>query len=124
MYEVKLMEKITLYHGSNIIVQKPQIITNGFYKDFGYGFYCTFLEKQAKRWALTKKGKSILNIYSYSPTNELKKICFNEADYEWLDFIADCRSGIPHSYDIVEGPMADDVVWDYVEDYLSNKNHC
>lgn len=27
---------------------------------------------------------------------------------EWLDFITDCRSGKVHSYDIVEGPMADD----------------
>ena len=37
-----------LYHGSNVIVQEPQILENGFYKDFGYGFYCTILEKQAK----------------------------------------------------------------------------
>ncbi|MFR6582944.1 MAG: DUF3990 domain-containing protein [Ruminococcus sp.] len=27
---------------------------------------------------------------------------------EWLDFIARCRSGESHSYDIAEGPMADD----------------
>lgn len=38
---------------------------------------------------------------------------------EWLDFVARCRSSIEHSYDIVEGPMADDVIWDYVEDFLS-----
>lgn len=24
-----------LYHGSNVIVQEPQILENGFYKDFG-----------------------------------------------------------------------------------------
>lgn len=30
------------------------------YKDFGYGFYCINFEKQAKRWALTKKGTSKL----------------------------------------------------------------
>ena len=24
-----------LYHGSNVIVQSPQILENGFYKDFG-----------------------------------------------------------------------------------------
>lgn len=46
-----------LYHGSNVIVQKPQILENGFCKDFGYGFYCTILEKQVKRWALTKRRK-------------------------------------------------------------------
>lgn len=30
---------------------------------------------------------------------------------EWLDFIADCRHGKIHDYDIVEGPMADDTIW-------------
>lgn len=29
---------------------------------------------------------------------------------EWLDFIVDCRSGKSNSYDIVEGPMADDFI--------------
>jgi len=28
-----------------------KIITDGFYKDFGCGFYCTDFEKQAKKWA-------------------------------------------------------------------------
>ena len=38
---------------------------------------------------------------------------------EWLRFVLDCRRGKEHSYDIVEGPMADDQIWDYVEDYMS-----
>lgn len=29
-----------IYHGSNQIVSEPRILTQGFYKDFGYGFYC------------------------------------------------------------------------------------
>ena len=37
----------------------------------------------------------------------------------WLDFIAECRSGKTHEYDIVDGPMADDQVWNYVNDFLS-----
>lgn len=41
---------LTLYHGSNVIVKNPQVLTNGIYKDFGYGFYCNNLEKQAQRW--------------------------------------------------------------------------
>lgn len=41
-----------LFHGSNVIVRNPKILENGFYKDFGYGFYCTQFEKQAKRRAL------------------------------------------------------------------------
>ena len=38
---------------------------------------------------------------------------------EWLDFIATCRSGKSHDYDIVEGPMADDTIWNFVNEYLS-----
>lgn len=48
-----------LYHGSNVVVENPQILISGFYKDFGYGFYCTNIEKQARKWALTKRGSSI-----------------------------------------------------------------
>ena len=29
---------ITIFHGSNVVVEKPQILISGFYKDFGYGF--------------------------------------------------------------------------------------
>ena len=36
----------------------------------------------------------------------------------WLDFIARCRNGETHPYDIVEGPMADDTIWNYVNDFL------
>jgi len=38
---------------------------------------------------------------------------------EWLDFIVACHRGIRHNYDIVEGPMADDTIWNYVEDLVS-----
>lgn len=40
---------------------------------------------------------------------------------EWLDFVVNCRRGKMHTYDIVEGPMADDQIWDYVEDYAADK---
>ena len=51
---------VTLFHGSNVVVERPQILVSGFYKDFGYGFYCTNIEKQAKKWAMAKKGKQLL----------------------------------------------------------------
>ena len=114
------MEKNILYHGSNVIVQKPQILINGHYKDFGYGFYCTNIEKQAKRWALTKRGASILNKYIFFENKNLKILNFPKMTDEWLEFVVDCRRGKEHNYDIVEGPMADDQIWDYVEDYISN----
>ena len=110
-----------IYHGSNVIVSSPRILVNGFYKDFGYGFYCTNIEKQAKRWALTKRGKSVVNSYEYIPNAALSQLVFDTMTEEWLDFVANCRLGKEHSYDIVEGPMADDQVWDYVEDFIAGR---
>lgn len=108
---------MVLYHGSNVIVQNPKVLANGHYKDFGYGFYCTNIEKQAKKWALVKRKKHIVNIYDYKENQELKICHFKEMTEDWLDFVVNCRKGIEHDYDIVEGPMADDTIWDYVEDF-------
>lgn len=107
-----------LYHGSSVEVECPRILTNGFYKDFGYGFYCTYLKKQAERWALTKRGSHVVNIYNYEENMELNVLKFPVMTEEWLDFIVFCRSGEKHTYDIVEGPMADDTIWDYIEDFV------
>lgn len=109
---------MVIYHGSNVVVKQPKVLTHGFYKDFGYGFYCTNIEKQAKRWALIKKKKHIVNVYTYSPVESLKALYFEEMTEEWLDFVVSCRRGEEHSYDIVEGPMADDTIWDYVEEFV------
>jgi len=115
------MEKIIVYHGSNVEVAEPRILQNGFYKDFGYGFYCTKYDKQAKRWALTRKGESVVNRYSYTENTGLKIKTFPEMTDEWLDFVAECRRGTLHDYDIVEGPMADDQIWNFVEDYIEGR---
>lgn len=108
-----------LYHGSNVRVKKPEIRTSGHYKDFGFGFYCTNKKSQALRWALTKKTSHVLNIYEYREFENLKQKHFLSMTEEWLDFVAECRNGKSHEFDIVEGPMADDTIWNYVEDFLS-----
>lgn len=110
-----------IYHGSSVEVPVPQIKVAGFYKDFGFGFYCTQLEKQARRWAVTKRTRHIVNVYEYRADESLRVKCFETMTEEWLDFIVACRKGISHDYDIVEGPMADDAIWDYVEDLMSGR---
>ena len=115
------MEKSIVYHGSNVEVAVPRILQNGFYKDFGYGFYCTNYEKQAKRWAMTKKGESVINRYEYELCMDLKILSFDNMTDEWLDFVAKCRMGIEHNYDIVEGPMADDQIWNFVEGFIDGR---
>ena len=91
-----------VYHGSNVEVPVPRVLQNGFYKDFGYGFYCTNLFKQAKRWAMTKKGNSVINRYKYVQDSGLKVLKFEEMTDEWLDFVVNCRRGIEHDYDIID----------------------
>lgn len=110
-----------IYHGSNVIVEHPDIRIRGYEKDFGYGFYCTNFEKQAKKCALTKRGNHVVNIYEFTGYDGCKKKIFNEMTEEWLDFIVACRRGIRHDYDIVEGPMADDTIWNFVEDLVSGE---
>ena len=101
-----------LFHGSNIVVRNPEVRTLGHYKDFGYGFYCTRFEKQAKKWALTKNPQHIVTVFEYFERKGLNVLSFNEMTDAWLDFVANCRKGVVHKYDIVEGPMADDQIWD------------
>lgn len=105
------------YQGDNKVLDEPKIYLDGSYKDFGYGFYCTNFEKQAKRWALTKKNKHVVNVYSYTENKNLNCLIFKEMSDEWLDFVVSSRQGIRHEYDIVEGTMADDTIWNYVDDF-------
>ncbi|MBQ7650797.1 MAG: DUF3990 domain-containing protein [Victivallales bacterium] len=109
-----------IYHGSTVIVEKPEIRKAKFNKDFYFGFYCTVIRKQAERWAI-RFGEGIVNVYEYNENLNLKILKFPELSEEWLDFIVSCRMGIPHDFDIVEGPMADDTIYNYVQDYLDRR---
>lgn len=74
-----------LYHGNNVEVPFPRILQHGFYRDFGHGFYCTISEKQAKRWAMTKKCESIVNLYECVPNDNLNILKFKEmSENGWI----------------------------------------
>ena len=107
-----------LYHGSDCKIEFPEIRKTKYSKDFSWGFYCTNNYEQACRWAERKLINAFINVYEYSENQELKILKFSDMNDEWLNFIAKCRKGILHDYDIVEGPMADDTIWNFVNDYL------
>ena len=107
-----------VYHGGYCTIEHPEIIKGEYAKDFGVGFYCTELKKQASRWA-TRYETPIINVYEYEPDSNLKILHFTEMTEEWLDFIVDCRKGTPHDYDIVIGAMANDQVYNYISDYIT-----
>ena len=110
-----------LYHASGETVEFPEIRKSHHAKDFSWGFYCTTNYEQAERWAHKNRQTPTINYYTYKENSDLEILKFDEMTDEWLDFIASCRSGEIHDYDIVEGPMADDQVWDFVKDYLNGR---
>lgn len=110
-----------LYHGSKVIVESPEIRIQKYNKDFYFGFYCTLYPQQAIRWAARFNGIGYLNEYEYVPNESLKIKRFAEMIEEWLDFIVACRLGQAHEYDIVEGPMANDTIFNYVQNFVDGK---
>lgn len=96
-----------VYHGSDTVIKRPQVLRAG----YGNGFYVTRIKSQAQKWAQRKSIISpVVSVYELDPayTECVYKGFNNCEDDDWVDFIADCQNGIPHNYDTVEGPMADD----------------
>ena len=107
-----------LYHGSNVVVEDPQIITSEIGRDFGPAFYLTPIKEQAEKMAkrkakLTFSDTAYVSVFEWDENKEdLNYKSFKEADLEWLDFIIACRSNpkYRHEFDVVEGKIADDTV--------------
>lgn len=79
-----------VYHGSNVVVEKPDVNHSFRPLDFGKGFYVTTVRDQAIRWAKRKAvvdgSTPILNIYEMSeiPAN-LQKRSFPDDLEEWIN---------------------------------------
>lgn len=121
---------ITLYHGSNMSIDRIDLNKCHPDKDFGKGFYLTDIREQAKTMALRRtrivgKGSPIVTAYT------LDEQCLNESTLavkvfdvpckEWALFVLANRSasvsGFHHEYDIIIGPVADDGVAFQLERY-------
>lgn len=110
-----------VYHGSNIAVEKPRLIVQNRYLDFGYGFYTTtnkiqaigFAEKVYKRKNEGTKQVSIYEIDEKKLFAECSVLRFDAPNEAWLDFVAENRSGNYEgdTYDVVYGPVANDDVY-------------
>jgi hypothetical protein len=107
-----------IYHGGFCVIEKPKILQSHNNKDFGQGFYCTQMQAQAERWA-RRFDTPFVSVFAYTQKPGLKELHFDEMTDKWLDFIADCRNGKTHDYDIVAGAMANDQVWNYVADFIA-----
>lgn len=103
-----------LYHGSNVIVEKPRLVPQSRTLDFGPGFYTTTNKEQAlsfvgKISARRGNGKPFVSIYETPDMEQLESFLqilkFSAPNGDWLDFVFENRKGsyAGPSYDIVYG---------------------
>jgi hypothetical protein len=117
---------MTLYHGSTIVIQNPELHHSIRTLDFGPGFYTTANREQAAGFTQKvyereiRQGKkpagkfvSLYEIDYEDVKNKLDILSFDFADEAWFDFIMTNRRNIykGKTYDIVYGPVANDTVY-------------
>lgn len=137
------MDKIiTLYHGSERIIEKPEFGLGRKNNDFGLGFYCTESEELAKEWAVSSLRNGFSNRYTLD-TEYLNILNLNSPDYTILNWIAvlvehrlfSIKTPVARrakrylidnfgvnvsAYDLITGYRADDSYFDYAESFLNN----
>lgn len=110
-----------IFHGSTVLVEKPEIRISDSFLDFGVGFYTTTSEYQAERWARIKmrrerKNTGYVSIYEFDfelAQEQASIYRFTHADMEWLQFVVRNRRGVApeKTFDMHIGPVADDNVY-------------
>ena len=138
-----MMEKqLTIYHGSQKIIEVPIFGEGRKNNDFGLGFYCTESNDLAKEWAVSSLHDGFSNRYTLD-TEYLNILNLNSPDYTILNWIAvlvehrlfsikapvskrakqyliDNFSINVNAYDLIIGYRADDSYFDYAEAFLNN----
>lgn len=73
------MGKMTVFHGGNSMICRPEIVRGKNTKDFGTGFYCTILREQAERWA-KRFDSPVVNTYTVRLDTSLNCLNFISAE--------------------------------------------
>jgi hypothetical protein len=138
-YEVVHLNTIILYHGSSYDFDVIDLKQGRPYKDFGQGFYASadigHAKSMAERNADMRRSKLLRFdsghkliskwLYQYQfdrdKAAELAVRQFTEADREWARFITLNRNSkaVPHKFDIVIGPTANDFTNPTIQFYMS-----
>ncbi|MBE6842079.1 MAG: DUF3990 domain-containing protein [Ruminococcus sp.] len=137
------MDKIiTIYHGSEHIIETPTFGIGKKNNDYGLGFYCTESDALAKEWAVSSLRNGFSNCYTLD-TEYLNILNLNCPDYTILNWIAVLvehrlfsiktpvaarakrylidNFGINvNAFDLITGYRADDSYFDYAESFLNN----
>ena len=136
----KLENGTILYHGSYCIVDKIDLSKCHYGKDFGKGFYLTTSYEQAKKFVkLSVKNAfnigrleearefGYINSYELCFYERINEYDFQEADVEWLHFVAGNRSQELfgdlikefEKYNVIGGKIANDRTAATLNQYLN-----
>jgi hypothetical protein len=85
--EVIGLKQVTIYHGSQLVIEKPVFGEGNPRNDYGHGFYCTKELELAKEWACTEEKDGYANIYKLS-LEDLKVCNLLGKEYNILNWLA------------------------------------
>ena len=134
--------KITLYHGSSKVIEKPVFGLGNPNNDYGLGFYCTETIELAKEWACSTETDGYANKYTLD-MSALSVLSLTNGNYNilnWLfvllenrkfriggDIAKQAKSYISENfavdyrqYDIIKGYRADDSYFSFATAFLNN----
>lgn len=137
------MDKLILYHGSPVIIERPEFGKGKANNDYGRGFYCTEHIELAKEWSCGLNTDGYTNKYELDMQN-LKILNLSNDEYTILNWLAillknrKARLSTPVAkrgkdwliqnflpeytdYDVIVGYRADDSYFSFARSFLSNE---
>lgn len=137
-----MSDKLTIYHGSSKIIERPDFGTGNPHNDYGLGFYCTESMELAKELASSTETDGFANQYQLNLTG-LSTLSLTSGDYHilnWLSVLLENRrfridgaiaqqakayisenfSVDYKQYDIIRGYRADDSYFSFANAFLNN----
>lgn len=136
------MKNITILHGSDHIIEKPEYLLGKINNDYGRGFYCTQAREIAREWACKGNNDGYVNEYilDLDGLNVLNLLDGNHTVLNWIalllknrqfstddgisliarNYIIDNFSIDLTNYDVVIGYRADDSYFSYAQSFIAN----
>lgn len=136
------MAKIELFHGTDHIIEVPELHTGKPHNDYGQGFYCTRILEMAKEWACKENKDGFINRYAFD-MDSLKVLNLMDGEHSILNWIAlllenrvfslkneiavDARDYIIEHFsvdttpfDVIIGYRANDSYFSFAESFVEN----